>query len=110
MLCTEVVLIEHTLFGVIVIQSRPVPCTHTDIKSSEGTETVASIGDQEDGLGVRALVCCVPPNGSSPDKVKHLPLQEKEAQRPKKANRGHRSSHIWGEQASEDAWGSHSTE
>lgn len=73
-------------------------------------ETVASIGDQEDGLGVRALVCCVPPNGSSPDKVKHLPLQEKEAQRPKKANRGHRSSHIRGEQASEDAWGSHSTE
>lgn len=97
MLCTEVVLIEHTSFGVIVIQSRPTPCTHTDIKSSEGTETVASIGDQEDGLGVRALVCCVPPNGSSPDKVKHLPLQEKEAQRPKKANRGHRSSHIWGE-------------
>lgn len=110
MLCTEVVSIEHTSFGVIVIQSRPVPCTHTDIKSSEAMETVASIGDQEDGLGVRALVCCVPPNGSSPDKVKHLPLQEKEAQRPKKANRGHRSSHIRGEQASEDAWGSHSTE
>lgn len=97
MLYTEGVLTEHTSFRVIVIKSRPVPCTHTDIKSSETMETVASIGDQEDGLGVKALVCRVPPNGSSPDKVKHLPLQEKEAQSSKEANRGHRSSHIWGE-------------
>lgn len=41
------------------------------------------------------MVCCAPLNGSSPDKVKHWPLQEKEAQKPQVVNRrARKDSHL----------------